>query len=137
MSTIYIYFTDIGWGKKVNVSLVREPTTSFGVCIVGGKVYIHIHFKHCGRWDLLVNHIDLLYTPKTRDKRLTYRRSCRWLGYSSRISFRPVRPSCAGKSRCTINICCVLLICNNYFIMFFFADRRSNTLCQPARCAKC
>lgn len=36
---IQIYITDIGWGKKVNVSLVREPTTSFGVCIVGGKVF--------------------------------------------------------------------------------------------------
>ncbi|KAG4076782.1 hypothetical protein HA402_009128 [Bradysia odoriphaga] len=31
---------DIGWGKHVNVKLTREPTTSFGVCIVGGKVNI-------------------------------------------------------------------------------------------------
>lgn len=31
---------DIGWGNKVDVSLVREPTSSFGVCIVGGKVNI-------------------------------------------------------------------------------------------------
>lgn len=40
-----IYFklsviTDIGWGNKVDVNLVREPTSSFGVCIVGGKVNI-------------------------------------------------------------------------------------------------
>ncbi|XP_037049203.1 inactivation-no-after-potential D protein isoform X2 [Bradysia coprophila] len=31
---------DVGWGKHVNVKLTREPTTSFGVCIVGGKVNI-------------------------------------------------------------------------------------------------
>lgn len=31
---------EVGWGKNVNVKLTREPTTSFGICIVGGKVNI-------------------------------------------------------------------------------------------------
>lgn len=29
---------EIGWGKRVQVELTREPGTSFGVCIVGGTV---------------------------------------------------------------------------------------------------
>lgn len=31
---------EIGWGKKIQVELKREPGASFGVCIVGGTVLI-------------------------------------------------------------------------------------------------